>query len=512
MGRAGAGRVGVARSRLLGPPLRLVAALIAAAPFLVAAQLVTSTVVGGLGIQYAPPEQSASPAELAAWHGIGSALPATAAPVVLAYHDVRPDSTDPYVVSPLQLDRQLAAFAAAGYHSLSSAEFVAYLRGGPTPPRGLYLTFDDGIQGLYHYADPILARHHMNATSFLITGRVGHNQPYYLSWAEVGQLARSGRWDFQAHTHDLHTRGPVGPDKINGSLLTGSSWSANHRETVAEHQQRVNQDLTLMFADFAEHHLPRPQVFAYPFSEADTSYDRAAVEATATLIRHQFPVALTNKTASPTPASRRGTPNGVVERLEIFHTTDPTQLLTQIAAWTAIAPHVEHPLTDPLRWWDETNRGVADLGALTHRPGATVDPHTTYLSADYAPYASADWINYTITTDVRGLTREGNNANVLVRVGSNAETEIRTSCCSVQIVDATTNTVQTQQRIPVSDTHQLHIQVTNGALSVSVDTQPPLHLNTGTGPAYTGGIALASRRAASTSWPYFANMSIMETQ
>ncbi|MEK8172151.1 polysaccharide deacetylase family protein [Streptomyces sp. M19] len=68
------------------------------------------------------------------------------------------------------------------------------------PARSVYLTFDDGAQGLWRYADPVLARHRMRAAAFLITRHVGGRHSYYLSWDEVGRMARSGRWDFQSHT------------------------------------------------------------------------------------------------------------------------------------------------------------------------------------------------------------------------------------------------------------------------------------------------------------------------
>jgi biofilm PGA synthesis lipoprotein PgaB len=513
--KAFAGRLARLRARgsslrwLLRAPLRLFALLVAAAPFLLAAQLLW----GGslLSIQHPPPDVSVSPAELANWQHVGLGLPANAAPVVLAYHDVRPHSVDPYVVSPEELDRQLTAFAAAGYHTLTTDQLVSYLHGGATPPRSLYLTFDDGTQGLYEYADSILERNHMTAASFLITGRLGHNQPYYLSWPEIALMAASGRWDFQAHTYDLHSRGEVGPAKAFGSLLTGSSWPTSSRmETVPEHVRRVSQDFTHMFADFANHGLPRPQVFAYPFSESDPSYDRAAVEATAAVIAKDFAVALTNKMSEPTPVSRRSGIAGVVERLEVFGTTDTSTLLAEIGAWTAIPPQVDHPLDDVGRWWDEGTRGVARLGALVGHPDGAVDPGAVYLFAAYAPYGSADWMDYVISTEVHGLRLEGNNANVIVRAGSPAETEVRTSCCSLQVVDVATGAVLAQQRLVAARDRQVRIVVSDGALDVTIDGTVSVHVPAGKGIQFTGGITIASRRGNSDVWPYFANMSIVE--
>jgi hypothetical protein len=284
-------------------------------------------------------------------------------------------------------------------------------------------------------------------------------------------------------------------------------------ETTAEHVARVGQDLADMFADFSAHSLPRPLVFAYPFSDADTSYDGAAVAATAELIDEDFVVALTNKTGSPAPASHRSAANQLVERLEVFATTDANELLSQVIARTGIPPRAAHPLADASRWWDDHVRGVAQLDVFLGRGDSeTGDSQTepSYRSAAYAPYASADWIDYVVSTTVRGLRREGNNANLIVRSGSPTEVAVRTSCCSVQVVDVATGALLAQRRLTLSDTHRVRVEVASDRLTVTVDAAEPLLLPMASGARNTGGIAIASRRGNSGVWPYFAEMSIME--
>jgi biofilm PGA synthesis lipoprotein PgaB len=252
----------VVTERLVARLLTLVTLAVGAVPF-AGAWLYLRRDRPDVAAQHQTAGSDAAPVPVAGWR-----LPANAAPVALAYHDVRPDSTDRYTVSPAQLDQQLTALEAAGYRTLSSAEYVAYLQGGPVPPRSVYLTFDDGASGLWEYADPVLAKHHAHGAAYLITGQVSRPGPYYLSWDEVARMRGSGRWDFQAHTHDMHRQVATGPDGDRGSKLANLSWDADtgSLQSVAEHDAQVGADLTAMFAAFATQGLPAPRLFAYPFS------------------------------------------------------------------------------------------------------------------------------------------------------------------------------------------------------------------------------------------------------
>jgi poly-beta-1,6-N-acetyl-D-glucosamine N-deacetylase len=495
------------RFRLLRPVLWAATVFIVITPFTVAWRVYQRPSTD-VGVQHDAPLSAVKPSDVASWRALGKELPDRAAPIVISYHDIRPNSTDRYVVSPTEFDHQLTALKAAGYRTLTSDEFVAYLRGGPVPARSVYLTFDDGTSGLYAYADRILQKHNLRAASFLISGRVGRYRPYYLSWREVEQMAASGRWDFQAHTHDLHTRGPVGPKRINGSLLTGSMWVSETRmETVPEHRERILTDLNNMFADFAEHDLPAPAVFAYPFSDANPSYDRGAVNGTKQLVTERFIAAVTNKVVEPTPVSRRAAPGRLFERIEVFSTTRAHELLAQVATWTAIPPDVRDVLGDPHRWWDDRTRSIADLSVLDGRnPGAT--DALSYLSASYAPYATADWINYTVTAEVRGLQRSGNNGNVMVRSGSPSELAVRTSCCGLQVVSVASGALLAQRRIPAAEGHRITVSVTTTETVIVVDDAIRVRLPSRAGTAGTGGIEVASRRGSSSDWPYFAQLSV----
>lgn len=344
-----------------------------------------------------------------------------APPVVLAYHDIGRGSSSPYTVTPEAFEAQLAALAEAGYRTLSSAEFVAYLRGGEAPgPRSVFLTFDDGTHGLWVHADRILARYRMRAAAFLITRAVGSHRPYYLSWEEIGRMARSGRWDFQNHTHDLHRRGAVDADGHRSSVLTSRVWlpGEKRRETEAEYRRRVEEDLDRANADITSHGLPAPRLFAYPFSEASGNGSKLPTNPTLrAALDARFTAALTNSSDRPLPAGHRAAAAHEVQRVEVTARTGVRDLLAGVERWTAVSPDAcPAPLTRPALWRRNDSSGTTGLGALT---GAGPQPdRAEYAAASYRPTSTADWSAYAVDARVGRLRESKNNVGLIVREGS----------------------------------------------------------------------------------------------
>jgi peptidoglycan/xylan/chitin deacetylase (PgdA/CDA1 family) len=94
------------------------------------------------------------------------------------YHSISPSrQPDPHRVRvhPDRLDRHLRLLRRLGLRGVSLAELVdAHDRGDA---RGLVgLTFDDGYADFLEHAVPVLGRHGMTATLYVVTGRLGgHN-------------------------------------------------------------------------------------------------------------------------------------------------------------------------------------------------------------------------------------------------------------------------------------------------------------------------------------------------
>lgn len=345
-------------------------------------------------------------------------LPAATAPVVLTYHDINPDSPSEYVVTPAALDAQLAALKKAGYRSLTSEEFVNYLKGGPAPPRSVFLTFDDGPNGLWVNADHVLARHHMHGTVFLITSKVD-DRPYYLSWREIGRMAGSGRWDFQAHTHDLHTRKQTDAAGHVASALSHRLWLRDLKrlETRSEYQARVTADIRSNLDAFDRHGLPKPQLFAYPFGEATERGNLPPSLTLQGLLLKNFLATVANESPDPlrplVAASRRGAADRTIQRLEVLNTTTPDELLAKIVQWTQVPPVATDALTEPEAWTRDDGTGQRGLDVFTEHRFADSDQR--HAVAEYHALGSVDWTDYRVHATITGLREGTNRAAVAVR-------------------------------------------------------------------------------------------------
>ncbi|MEU2054822.1 polysaccharide deacetylase family protein [Streptomyces bungoensis] len=447
-------------------------------------------------------------ADTSAWAAQVNSLPATSAPVVLAYHDIGYNKSD-YAVTPKAFEAQMAALEQAGYRSLTTDEFADYLKGGPAPPRSVYITFDDGPNGLWVYGDRILARHHMHGTVFLITGRVDQ-RPYYLSWKEIQRMVDSGRWDFQDHTHDLHRRAAVDAAGHTASMLANRLWlkGENRLETPEEYKTRVSADIERSFVDFADHGLAKPQVFAFPFSEATEKVNLPKPGPSLQgLMDHYFTATMTNESSRPLTASRRAAAARVVQRLEVVSGTKLDRLMSDIARWTQVAPSDPAPLAHPELWERNDGAGPADIDAFTgKRPTPSVSAR--YVSADYRDMSSADWTGYQVDATVGNLGDGTNQGGVQVRHGSVEPVDVSVSQGSLLLSVKGRHVGEAKLTPAVS--HHVRVTVKGRTTTVQVDDTVTLH-HTSRLPAAdtTGGIGIrVGINRSGAAWPRFTALSV----
>ena len=133
---------------------------------------------------------------------------ASSGPTILGYHTVG-EGDDDLSVSTETFRMQITWLRRHGYQIVTLRHWWAMAHAnGAAPARCVVLTFDDGFQGTWRYAAPILAAEGLAATIFLVTDYLGRTNAYdrplgvrelaMLSWDEVGELKRLG-WDLQSH-------------------------------------------------------------------------------------------------------------------------------------------------------------------------------------------------------------------------------------------------------------------------------------------------------------------------
>jgi len=199
---------------------------------------------------------------------------------ILMYHQVgRPVEGVPACadcVSPDRFERQILAILDAGYEVIPLSSLVRALRDGrtPLPARSVVLTFDDGFRGQFVNAYPILRRHRLTATLFVVPGYVGRYSFYRHLGVEDAPAARGGTpplawlplsWD---EVEEMHRHGvEVGSHSMSHRSLGRLSGAE------AEFEARRSREI------LAERLGAPIDLFAYPFgSQAYKDFDQSLEE------------------------------------------------------------------------------------------------------------------------------------------------------------------------------------------------------------------------------------------
>jgi peptidoglycan/xylan/chitin deacetylase (PgdA/CDA1 family)/glycosyltransferase involved in cell wall biosynthesis len=205
------------------------------------------------------------------WHGVRHAVSDRSTwrrllsrTLILMYHAIGDFDEPPsrYVVPGRRFKWQLAWLAWTGRHVMDLEDYVCRLREYRLPPtRAVVLTFDDGYRDTFTLSYPILRRHRMPVTVFLVTRAVGQTNDWdregvlrgrpLLSWEDVQEMADGGV-SFGAHTQ-------------------------THASLTSLDLRRSREEISGSRADL-ERQLNLPvRLFAYPYGRYDAA-TRAAVE------------------------------------------------------------------------------------------------------------------------------------------------------------------------------------------------------------------------------------------
>lgn len=124
---------------------------------------------------------------LARLGGLARALAGRSHPVILMYHRVAATAVDPWglSVAPATFERQMA-YLARTRRPVHLDWLAAELRAGRRPRRAVAVTFDDAYRDVLQNAWPVLVRHQVPATVFVVSGAIGSEDGYW--WDELAEL------------------------------------------------------------------------------------------------------------------------------------------------------------------------------------------------------------------------------------------------------------------------------------------------------------------------------------
>jgi poly-beta-1,6-N-acetyl-D-glucosamine N-deacetylase len=406
-----------------------------------------------------------------------------AAPIVVAYRDVRPSrpgqEPNPEVVTPATLASHLAMLAAAGYSTPSAEQLADYLGGGSLPPRSVVLTFDGGLQGTWVFADRLLRRYGFRGMVLVPTARIGDRTSRYLSWSELRRMHASRRWDVESQGPDPDATVPMTADGQLGGFYKVYAWvpGQRRRESTAERRRRVQAAVREATAALVGHELPAPRFFG---GVATDPFSRQ-------VIARSFR-AVMDEDGMPSPVSRRDAASRRITRLPVRHATTAAQLFSQLASIAALRVTTRAPARDQQRWYRDWPSGAPRFGADSI---AFASPTPGRLEALYAPAATEDWTDYAVDVEVAGLAHPATTAGLSVLEGSAGECEVRVSTAATSLFCPWQGLVY-QRPLAGGPRHRLRARVTRQWLTVAVDGAAyRLRLPA----AATGGFGLSIYRA-----------------
>ena len=142
---------------------------------------------------------------------------------ILMYHHLT-EST----LSGDTLDEQLGALAQAGYTAVTMADLRAYVeQGADLPDKPVVITFDDGYTSNLEVGLPILEKHRMKATIYVIGCSVGKDTykdtgeamtPHFTG-EQAKDMEAGGLITIGSHGYDIHEVNGRDPDPIRHGVL-----------------------------------------------------------------------------------------------------------------------------------------------------------------------------------------------------------------------------------------------------------------------------------------------------
>jgi peptidoglycan/xylan/chitin deacetylase (PgdA/CDA1 family) len=150
------------------------------------------------------------------------------APRVLMYHSISPSTElDPHSlrVHPDRLDRQLRHLRRRGLRGVPAAEWLAAVDRGRAG-RLVALTFDDGYRDFVEYAMPVMARHGMTGSVYMVAGKISGSSDWVeggpdaplMSADELRAAAAAGH-EVGCHTSTHPKLGEIGQDDVAAEVI-----------------------------------------------------------------------------------------------------------------------------------------------------------------------------------------------------------------------------------------------------------------------------------------------------
>jgi peptidoglycan/xylan/chitin deacetylase (PgdA/CDA1 family) len=170
---------------------------------------------------------------------------------ILTYHNFSETKQDLMMVRKDSFEQQMNYLASNGYTVITLDDFFDFLEfRKQLPKKAVVITFDDGWQGVYTIALPILKKYGFPATLFVYTDLINGSKKT-LSWSQLAELDREGI-DIQGHT------------KTHRNLS-----KIKNEESLASYVRDVENEITASTRIIKEKLNKDVQYLAYPYGDTN---------------------------------------------------------------------------------------------------------------------------------------------------------------------------------------------------------------------------------------------------
>lgn len=191
---------------------------------------------------------------------------------VLTFHSVEErEDFNEYVLDPHKFEEIIKRLKDEGFKFLSINDVRDAVKSGKIEKKSVLITFDDGYADNYSVVLPILKKYDAKATVFVIGSKVGLDG--YLTWDNIKEMSKSGCFDFQSHTYNLH-------DLFMGGKFEGKTYLSAplEGESDEEYKTKIVNDLVWNNTVIYEHTSDFPFAIAYPGSMTNDKVIEAVKE------------------------------------------------------------------------------------------------------------------------------------------------------------------------------------------------------------------------------------------
>jgi len=191
---------------------------------------------------------------------------------ILTYHQVAPrreHDVQMLSVTPSRLRQQMEGLLRLGYRPLALRRAIELHREQTPPPKSFVVVFDDGYQGVYLHAWPVLQELQIPATVFLATAYLDQQNRFpFDAYRPQAAQAVSALPVTRAQCREMLTSGWV-------DLGSHTHTHQDFRDRAGEFRQDLETSITLLRSEFDCRDVP----FAFPFGLVNDDLVQAAREA-----------------------------------------------------------------------------------------------------------------------------------------------------------------------------------------------------------------------------------------